>query len=70
MKGVCFKEGNKFAGQNYRASSLENGSTFFRVWNTPFWLRAFCLLFWRLVMMSIHRIVVIGSEAAGQRQMN
>lgn len=46
--------------QDRNTSHLENCSTFFRVWNALFWLEWFCLLFWRLVVMSKHRLVVQG----------
>lgn len=44
--------------QDRTAGHLENCSTFFRVWNALFWLEVFCLLFWRLVVMSKHGIAV------------
>lgn len=44
--------------QNRTARPLEKHSISFRVWNALFWLGVFCLLFWRLVMMSKRGIVV------------
>lgn len=48
--------------QDRTTSHLENCGTFFRVWNALFWLEWFCLLFWRLVVMSKHRLVVQGGS--------
>lgn len=53
---VHFKEGNICRLE--LPGIWKNGSTFFRVWNALFWLEGFCLLFWRLVVMSKHRTVV------------
>lgn len=44
--------------QDRTARHLENYKTFFGVWNALLWLEGFCLLFWRLVVMSEHGIVV------------
>lgn len=44
--------------QNRTARPLEKRSISFRVWNALFWLGVFCLLFWRLVVMSKPGIVV------------
>lgn len=54
--GPYFKEGNKFAGQNCQASGKQEH--FFQYLECPLLTGGVCLLFWKLVVMSKHQLVV------------